>query len=91
VADRVPASSSASYPIALPNYTVLNCSVDLFADDFVNILLAIASKSDRMDFARIIFRTPGRNLRRTATPIASIAVTPFVFCALMKASAALRA
>jgi hypothetical protein len=44
-----------------------------------------------MDFSRIIFRDLGRNLRRTAMTITSIAVSLFVFCALMKASAALRA
>ena len=47
-------------------------------------------ESDRMDFARIIFRDLDRNLRRTAMTI-TMAVSLFVFCALMKASAALRA
>jgi hypothetical protein len=36
-----------------------------------------------MDFARIIFRDLRRNLRRTAMTITSIAVSLFVFCALM--------
>jgi putative ABC transport system permease protein len=36
-----------------------------------------------MDFARIIFRDLGRNLRRTIMTITSIAVSLFVFCALM--------
>src|SRR5467141_1591730 len=36
-----------------------------------------------MDFARIIFRDLGRNLRRTTMTITSIAVSLFVFCALM--------
>ena len=36
-----------------------------------------------MDFARIIFRDLGRNFRRTTMTITSIAVSLFVFCALM--------
>ena len=36
-----------------------------------------------MDFARIIFRDLTRNLRRTIMTITSIAVSLFVFCALM--------
>jgi putative ABC transport system permease protein len=36
-----------------------------------------------MDFARIIFRDLGRNRRRTIMTITSIAVSLFVFCALM--------
>ena len=36
-----------------------------------------------MDFARIIFRDLGRNVRRTMMTITSIAISLFVFCALM--------
>ena len=36
-----------------------------------------------MDFARIIFRDLGRNRRRTTITITSIAISLFVFCALM--------
>jgi putative ABC transport system permease protein len=36
-----------------------------------------------VDFARIIFRDLGRNRRRTAMTITSIAISLFVFCALM--------
>jgi putative ABC transport system permease protein len=36
-----------------------------------------------MDFARVIFRDLGRNLRRTTMTITSIAVSLFVFCGLM--------
>lgn len=36
-----------------------------------------------MDFARIIIRDLRRNLRRTTMTITSIAVSLFVFCALM--------
>jgi hypothetical protein len=36
-----------------------------------------------MDFVRIIFRDLRRNLRRTTMTITSIAVSLFVFCALM--------
>lgn len=36
-----------------------------------------------MDFARIIFRDLGRNSRRTIMTITSIAISLFVFCALM--------
>src|SRR5260370_33417083 len=36
-----------------------------------------------MDFARIIFRDLGRNFRRTIMTITSMAVSLFVFCALM--------
>jgi hypothetical protein len=36
-----------------------------------------------VDFVRIIFRDLGRKSRRTAMTITSIAVSLFVFCALM--------
>jgi cell division protein FtsX len=36
-----------------------------------------------VDFVRIILRDLARNIRRTAMTITSIAVSLFVFCALM--------